>query len=727
MQNLTSVIQKAPVYLAGLFILLFHGCSEQSRPPHSEIRMVRDTLHGVVVEDPYRWLENWKDPEVKSWSESQNHHARAYLDKLPHVEDIRARVTEIYQFASPSYSKLCWRNNRLFALKYQPPLNQPILIVLSNPDQPESEKVILDLNTFDPTHRTSLDWYEPSPSGELMAVSLSQGGSEKGDLYIFDINTGQRVDEIIPWVNGGTAGGDLAWLADESGFYYTRYPRQGERPDSELDFYQQVWFHRMGDASASDSYIIGKDFPKIGEIRLEIKHPSNDLLVTVQYGDGGTFAFYLVKPDGNWEQIADYPDEIVEMRFGPSKTFLLLSMKNAPNGKILLLPVSTPDHARARLLIEESNDAIVSVFGKHSKIVCTENYIYVTYQLGGPSEIRVFDNQGNRQTDPEILPLSSINELIPLNDNQILFSNSSYIHPKVWYRFNPETNKTEKTAISSESLVDYSDTQVTREYATSEDGTSVPVNIIKLKSLTLDGTHPTILYGYGGYGISQSPSFSSIRRIWIEQGGIYAIANLRGGGEFGEEWHKAGMLIQKQNVFDDFAAAMQYLIEAGYTNPERLAIRGGSNGGLLMGAMITQHPELFKTTVSTVGIYDMVRVEISPNGQFNIPEFGTVKNPDQFSALYAYSPYHHVIDGTSYPAVLFMTGANDPRVDPMQSRKMTARLQAASATAAPILLRTSSNTGHGGGTPLSDKIEEDTDQYSFLFYQLGVNYRKAGN
>ena len=414
-----------------------------------------------------------------------------------------------------------------------------------------------------------------------------------------------------------------------------------------------------------------------------------------------------------------------KLRFGFRNSLLLISNRNAPRGKILQLPINKTDHRKAKLLIPESEHSIISVFGNQSKIVPTKKYLYVAYQTGGPSEIRVFNHKGVPQKKPQTPPLSTIHEMIPLDEDELLISNSSYILPKGWYRYNPHKQQMEKTAISSKSSVDYEDTEVLREYAISKDGTRVPVNIIKLKSIKLDNNNPTILYGYGGYGLSRKPSFSSVRRVWIEQGGIYAIANIRGGGEFGEEWHQQGMLTKKQNVFDDFAAAMKYLIDAGYTNREKLAIRGGSNGGLLMGAMITQHPDLFQVTVSTVGIYDMIRVELSPNGTFNIPEFGTVTNPDHFQAMYAYSPYHRVSDGTAYPAVLFMTGANDPRVDPMQSRKMTARLQAAKSGDAPVLLRTSASTGHGGGTPLSDKIEESVDQYSFLFYHLGVDYRKV--
>src|SRR5207249_7894687 len=272
--------------------------------------------------------------------------------------------------------------------------------------------------------------------------------------------------------------------------------------------------------------------------------------------------------------------------------------------------------------------------------------------------------------------------------------------------------------------VSFADIEVRREFAMSNDGTKIPLNIIFRKGMKRDGQNPTLVYSYGGYGISMSPNFDFIRRLWFDRGGVYVVANIRGGGEFGEEWHKAGNLTKKQNVFDDFAAAAEYLIEEKYTRPEKLAIQGGSNGGLLMGAMITQHPELFRAIVSSVGIYDMLRVELAPNGAFNVTEFGSVKNPEQFRALYAYSPYHHVVNGTKYPAILFTTGANDPRVDPMHSRKMTARLQGANASGLPILLRTSGKVGHGVGSPRSERNAQSADVYSFMLKQLGMKFRE---
>lgn len=703
--------------------ILFLSCSSLPSLPVTRSDNIQDTLHGVMVADPYRWLENWQDPAVQKWSDQQNQYARYYLDRLPNRQALENRLGQIYRQATPSYFNLQWTGGKFFAVKNQPPLNQPLLVYLTSIDDPAREKIILDLNVFDTTHQTSMDWYKPSPDGKLVAVSLSVGGSETGNVHIFDSETGQQVFEVIPWVNKGTAGGDLAWVQDGKGFYYTRYPHPGERAGSDLNFYQQVWFHQLGTSIEQDRYIIGKEFPRIVEIRLNVDPTSNILLVTTQYGDGGMFAHYLVYPDGKSRQLTRYEDDIIEIQFAPRNSLMLISRRNAPKGQILILPLSNPDLKKARILIPETENAICSEFGEKSLVAPLQNLIYVTYQMGGPAEIITYNSQGKREVGPDLLSVASIHEITPLENDEILFCTSSFLVPRSWFHYRPKEKVTRKLAISSRSSVDFSDCEVRREFAISKDGTCIPINIIKRKTVSLDGNNPTILYGYGGFGISETPNFSASLRVWIEQDGIYAVANLRGGSEYGEEWHRAGMLTNKQNVFDDFAAAMKYLIENRYTNPQKLAITGGSNGGLLMGAMITQHPELFKATVSSVGIYDMLRNELSPNGSFNIPEYGTVQNEEQFKAMYAYSPYHNVKDGTAYPAVLFMTGANDPRVDPMQSRKMTARLQAANSSQNPILLRTSSTTGHGSGTPLEERIREAVDRYSFLFYQLGVNYK----
>lgn len=707
--------------LLAILLIVLSGCAAFGPPQTPQVQVV-NVYHSVEVVDPYQWLEDWDDKRVQSWSDKQNNYARGVLNNLPRVKELRERITEILTAESVSYSSLCWRKAKLFAMKRQPPLEQPFLVVMPSAQEPESGRSIVDPTKMDPSGSTSIDWYVPSPDGSIVAVCLSVGGSEIGDVHIYEADTGKEIAEVIPRVNGGTAGGDLAWTPDGSGFYYTRYPRQGERASEDMDFYQQVWFHRMGTSPDKDHYEIGKDFPRTAEIILETDADSGSVLATVQYGDSGRFAHYLRAAAGQWKQITDYDDQIVQATFGANDTLFLISRADAPRGKILKLSLVDYSLKKAEVIVPEGKDTIVSVFFGHAPIVATPTCLYVTYQFGGPSEIRVFDYQGRRRPGPAILPVSSVGQIVASGGDDILYENSSYVDPSAWYLFRSDEGITAKTALVTESPVDFPDCEVVREYATSKDGTRVPVNIIRHKGVKLDGSNPVLLTGYGGYGINIEPRFNALGRVWMDQGGVYAQANLRGGGEFGEQWHKEGMLTKKQNVFDDFTAVMQYMVDAGYTRPEKLAIIGGSNGGLLMGAMITQQPELCRAVVSFVGIYDMVRVELAPNGEFNIPEFGTVKDTEQFRALYAYSPYHNVRDGIAYPSVLFLTGANDPRVDPMHSRKMTARLQAATSAGRPVLLRTSSKTGHGLGTPLSEQIEENTHYYAFLLNELGLRY-----
>ena len=709
------------VKLISILLIVLGGCATFG-PPQTARIPVTNVYHGLEVVDPYQWLEDWDDDRVQSWSNKQNDYARSVLDNLPYVEELRERVTEILTAETVNYYSVCRRKEKLFAMKQQPPLEQPFLVFMPSAEEPESERVIVDPTKIDPGGTTSIDWYVPSPDGSLVAVSLSFGGSESGDVHIYEAQSGREIGGVIPRVNGGTAGGDIAWTADGSGFYYTRYPREGERPPEDMVFYQQVWFHRMGTSPDKDNYEIGGDFPRIAEIILETDADSGNVLAAVQYGDSGRFAHYIRMSAGQWKQITDYDDQVVQATFGANDTLFLISRADAPRGKIMKVSLVDFSLEKAEVIVPEGKDTIVSDFYGHPPMVATATRLYVTCQLGGPSEIRVFDYQGRQQAGPKILPVSNVGQIVALENDNILYRNSSYLVPSAWYLFSSDKEITSRTALVSRSPVDFSDCEVVREYATSKDGTRVPINIIRRRGVKLDGSNPVLLTGYGGYGSSIKPRFSSLRRVWIDQGGVYAQANLRGGGEFGEQWHREGMLTSKQNVFDDFAAVMQHMIDAGYTTSEKLAIIGGSNGGLLMGAMITQHPELCKAVVSFVGIYDMLRVELAPNGEFNIPEFGTVKDAEQFRALYAYSPYHNVKEAAACPSVLFITGANDPRVDPMHSRKMTARLQEATSSGRPVLLRTSSETGHGLATPLSEKIEESVHYHAFLLSELGLKY-----
>ena len=704
------------VFLAGSSTLV--GPALAAEYPVTQKILVTDEYHGVKVTDDYRWLENGDDPAVKKWLAEENAYTRAFLDALPDRPAILERLQDLYQ-RGPRYFDLTARPDQIFAMKDQPPKNHAMLVVMNSADEtegPREEAVIIDTDAMSPDVPLAIDWYVPSLDGRLVAASLSERGSEDGSVHVFNVATGKPLSDVVPRVQYATGGGSLAWNKDATGFYYTRYPQGNERPAADTNFYQQVYFHRLGTAASKDTYVIGKDFPKIAEIELKATDDGAYTVAAVANGDGGEFAHYVMGPEGRWTQVTQFSDKVVSAIAGKDGNLYLLSYQEAPRGKILVVSLANPSLAEASLLVPEC-EAVIDHFA-----VGTDR-LYVVDVIGGPQEIRVFDRSDALVGTIPIEPVSSVGQVEPLPNGDVLYSNETYTRPVAYYRYNHETGEVTRTNLAVTTPADFTDTEVVRGFATSKDGTRIPMSIVRRKGIQLDGTNPVLLTGYGGYGVIETPGFEDWLRLWIEQGGVYVTANLRGGGEYGEEWHLAGNLTQKQNVFDDFAACAKYLITTGYTDPLRLAITGTSNGGLLMGAAFTQHPELYRAVVSNVGIYDALRTELSDNGEFNVTEFGTVKDLDQFRALYAYSPYHHVKDGERYPAILLTGGDTDVRVEPMQSRKMTARLQAATSSGLPVILRTNPNAGHGIGTALEYQISDEADNIAFLFAELGMKYK----
>ncbi len=681
--------------------------------PTTPRRPVADLYQGIEVRDDYRWLEDSSQPEVRAWMEAQNRQARALLDGLPALSGLCAELRALYLAESAMVYGLQYQGGQVFALKHQPPRQQRLLVGFDA--DLTAERVILDPNELDPSGSTAIDWYVPSLDGRLVAVCLSQGGSEQGSAYVYETASGKRLGDEVPRVQYPTGGGSLAWNADGSGFYYTRYPHEGERLAEDLNFYEQIYFHRLGDPAEKDIYILGKEFPRIAEIGLSTTRDGRYLLAEVADGDGGEYAHFLRDESGGWTQLTTFTDQLSQARLGQDGFLYLLSHQNAPRGQIVRLPLENPILGVAEVVVAQSENAI------DSYSVCATS-LYAVELLGGPSQLRRYALQTGRSEPVPGESLCLVSEAVPLEGDEVLFFQSSYLTPPAWLRYAPGDAAARPTGLALSSPADFSDCEVVREFATSRDGTRVPLNILRRKGTVLDGSNPVLLYGYGGYGISLSPRFNSRMSVWLAAGGVYAVANLRGGGEYGEDWHKAGSLANKQNVFDDFIACAEHLVRRGYTSPARLAIEGRSNGGLLMGAALTQRPDLFRAVAAHVGLYDMLRVELDPNGAFNVTEFGTVTNPMHFEALYDYSPFHRVQDGKAYPAVLFLTGENDGRVNPMHSRKMAARLQAAGSPA-PVLLRISTTSGHGMGTSLDELIEQDADVFAFLFAQLGIGKR----
>ena len=700
---------------ASLLTSMIFATSIVSAAPLTEKKPVTDEYHGVKVVDEYRWLEETGSPAVKAWTDAQNKHSRAWLDARADRAGIEAKLTALYAKDTPSHSGLVARPGLLFALKFQPPKQQRLLVTLASPDDLASERVVLDPNELEPKGQVAMDWFVPSPDGKLIAVCLSENGSEEGTLHFYRTETGEHLPDRIARVQYPTGGGSTAWLPDSSGVFYTRYPHKGEKPEADLNFFQQIYFHKLGAPVTEDVYSEGRDFPRIAEIELETSEDGRLLLAAVANGDGGEFAHYIreTKDGAAWRQITRHEDGIKEIVFSHDGAALYLrSVKDSPRGKVLRMS-PTGTLADAVVIVPES-DAVIE------GITPTAKHLFINDLLGGPSRVRQFTLDGK---DAFILTLpeaSGVGGLIEVGD-RIVFRQTSFVAPAAWMSYDPTSGAMKKTALFNTSPVDFSDIEAVREFAVSKDGTKVPVNILRRKGTKLDGSNAALLYAYGGYGHSMRPFFDFENRLWFDRGGIYVVANIRGGGEYGEEWHLAGNLTKKQNVFDDFAACAKYLIERGYTRSEKLAVEGGSNGGLLMGAFLTQNPGLARAVVAHVGLYDMLRVELDPNGAFNVTEFGTVKNPRHFRALHAYSPYHNVKDGTKYPAVFFLAGETDGRVNPAHSRRMTARLQAATASENPILVRLSASSGHGMGTGLSEKIAQQADVFAFLFDQLGMS------
>ena len=691
------------------------GAGEASIPtlepvPATNKQPVTDTFGGIKVRDDYRWLEELNDPKVKAWADKQNERSQTFLNGLPGRALLAAQIKKLITATPPSLAFTEVVANKIFALKVDPAKQQPFVVVVNSPDDPSSEKAVCDPNAIDPSGKTSIDWFVTSPDGKTVAVSLSKNGTEDGDLYFFDIETGKQLPDVIKHVQFPTGGGSAAWTKDSSAVFYTRYPREGERPAEDLHFYMQVYFHKLGSPESEDTYSMGKDLPKIAEVALESNAESDYIVATVQNGDGGDYVHFVYGPDKSWRQITKFEDQIKTGVLGFGPAFYAISLQDAPHGKVVKFALDTPD-AKPEVVVPAGEGVI-------ENIAATTDRLIVQTLEGGPSGLYSYNLDGSNQKTVVLPPISSVSRLAA-GENLVLVDIGSYTELSKWFKYDIGTNELAATKLSSEAPVNFADMEVTRDFAVSKDGTKIPLNIVHKKGIALDGSHPTILYGYGGFGVSEIPRAQLSYRAWYDLGGIFVDTNIRGGGEYGEEWHKGGNLTNKQNCFDDFAACAQYLIDHKYTSRDKLGMLGGSNGGLLMGAMITQHASLMRAVVSEVGVYDCLRTEFWPNGVFNTTEYGSVKDPVQLKALLAYSPYQDVVDGTKYPAILMTAGLNDGRVAPYNSFKFTARLQAADAPTDPILLRVN-KFGHGFGSSLDQKVTDLTDLFSFFSYELGA-------
>ncbi|HXE57764.1 MAG TPA: prolyl oligopeptidase family serine peptidase [Gemmatimonadales bacterium] len=673
-------------------------------PPTPAVGVV-ETLHGQLVADPYRWLEDGESPETRAWTAAQNALTARYLAAVPARPRIRARLERLLAIGAigvPTPAR-----GRYFYQYREGTQDQPVLYVRERVDGPD--RVLVDPNALNPDGTTALDWYFPSDDGRLLAYGLSEDGSEESVLHLLDVETGRPLPDRIPH----TRACELAGLPDGSGFYYTRYPAPGAVPPGEEHYHRSIYFHRLGDDPADDPLIFAPE-EKEHWPGVDLSPDGRWLLVTVARTFDQTDLYVRDRrAGGGFVPVAKGLPFSFEGQVVRDRLYLRTNL-DAPNHRLFVADPAAPARDRWREIVPTRPDAVldgVRVVGEH---------LILSYLERATSRLRVADLEGRLRRELELPTLGSVFGWGGEWDGTELFYGfSSYTVPPTVYRLDLTTGTTGlwRRVAADVDPERYVVRQVTYR---SKDGTPVTMFLVHRRDLVRDGDNPTYLTGYGGFNISLTPAFSRSLFLWLEQGGVVAVPNLRGGGEYGETWHQAGMLGNKQNTFDDFIAAAEWLIAEGYTRPERLAAGGGSNGGLLMGAVLTQRPDLFAAVVIQVPLLDMLRYHRFLIARLWIPEYGSADDPEQFAWLRAYSPYHRVVDGTPYPAVLLATAESDTRVDPMHARKMAARLQAATSSDRPVLLRLETRAGHGAGKPVSKVLDELTDTWSFVFSELGL-------
>jgi prolyl oligopeptidase len=693
-----------------------------SSPPAAKVAPVEDTIQGHKIVDPYRYLENAADPDTRQYVEQELAYTRSLLDPLPARDKINARLSQLLTIGNIGVPQI--GGSYYFYTRREGHQNQPVLYVRESLNG--TDRVLVDVNQLSSDGTVALDWWFPSEDGKYVAYGTSPSGSEESTLHVVESATGKLLPDTIE----RTRFASVAWTKDSSAFYYTRHPKKGEVPAGEEVYHVKVFYHQLGSDPAKDALIFGEgrnpqDIPGV-----TLSEDGRWLLITVFEGWTKT-EMYLQDLQSKTQpvEMTTGKDFLYSADFYQGKLYVTTN-EDAPRYRVFVAEATTPKRDSWRELIAQT-DAVLQGVG------VTGGKLLAQYEHNATSELKLFALDGKKLTDIELPALGDVFGTGGKWDrNEVFFGFQSFTVPPSIYRvdltpdgrnqdakppaFRPPTLWAKVAAPS----IDPADYDVHQVWYKSKDGTRVPMFIVGKKGIEKNGKNPTLLNGYGGFNVSMKPTFNRSMYLWMEHGGIFAVANLRGGAEFGEDWHRAGMLEKKQNVFDDFIAAGEYLIAQKYTDRDHLAIYGGSNGGLLMGAMITQRPDLFRAVVCAVPLLDMLRYQNFQIAKLWVPEYGSADDPKQFDWLYAYSPYHHVKPGTEYPAILFLTGDTDTRVDPMHSRKMAALMQAEAKNGAskekPILLRIETKAGHGQGKPVTKQIEESTDMYSFLFWQLGV-------
>lgn len=676
---------------------------------------VVDDYHGTRVPDPYRWLEDPHSQETRAWVAAQNELTREYLDAVPARERIEDRFKALWDFPRTSAPRR--RGGRTFYLKNEGLQNQPVLYCRQSLD--DLPRVLIDPNTLSEDGTVALIHYAPTEDGALLAYSLSAAGSDWQEIHVLDVKSGEKLDDIIRWVKFT----GIAWKHDNSGFYYSRYPQPGSMPDAPPSTHQQVYWHALGTAQEEDVLVYARpDAPDLGfdpfltdDGRFLVLHAwqGTDVRNRIYYrpleGDGPA----AETDEHGFVRLLDDGDAAYEFAGSIANRFYFLTDRDAPRGRVMAIDLERPHPQQWQEIVPQGEDVVDTVRLVHDKLV-------VVLLHHATHRISLYERDGAEVGEIPLPDAGAIAELTGRQRHNELFINfQSFLYPPGIFRYDFGSAQLQPWFVPQ---VDFdAGTYETRQiFYTSKDGARVPLFLVHKKGLQRDGKRPTLLYGYGGFALNELPAFSVSWLVWLELGGVVAIANLRGGNEYGEEWHRAGMLEKKQNVFDDFIAAAEWLVHNDITRPQRLAIMGESNGGLLVSACMLQRPDLFGAVACRVPVADMLRYHRFTAGRYWIPEYGNAEeNPEHFHFLYAYSPLHNVRSGVDYPPTLITTADTDDRVVPLHAKKLAATLQAAGG-ANPVLLRVETRAGHGQGKPTSKAIEELTDIFAFLVDRLDV-------
>jgi len=674
--------------------------------PESKTVDVVDMLHGVAVADPYRWLEYTDSADVQAWTDKQNALTRSYLDQVPAREKIKARLENLWNYPTQTIITKC--KKRYFINKNAGLQDHNILYTMNK--HGDDHKVVIDPNTWSKEGTSAMDYWVPSDDGDFVAYGKSESGAERGVMHIYDVVSSKELPDTIP----DCLYPSVSWLKDNSGFFYNRHPAKGTVPEGDESYYDKIFFHKLGDDYTKDKLYY--DRTDIKELSYGCDISTNDrfLILYDFLGSSRTNEIRVI----NLEK-GSIPEDIITgfkayySGITLDTVLYIRTNENALNYKIMAINLKNPQRKNWKEIVAEGDDFL-------EEFTIIDRKLVLHYLHNAHSQVKIYGFNGKHLKDIQLPTLGTVTDFSGRwDDGEMYLSFTSFTYPTTHYRYDFTANKlTEFYRFPVKVNIEgYVTDQVWYE---SKDGTKISMFVVYKNDIKLDGSNPVYLTGYGGFTSNQTPYFASSRFIWLENGGVFALPNLRGGAEYGEKWHRGGMLENKQNTFDDFIAAAEWLIDNGYTGSEKLAIAGGSNGGLLVGAVAIQRPELFKAVFCSSPLLDMLRYHQFLMARYWVSEYGSSEDPEQFKYIYAYSPYHNVKKGVSYPSMMLTASETDSRVHSMHASKTTAALQNATSSDAPILAYIDRKTGHGWGVPTNIRIDKLADRYAFLFWQLGM-------